>query len=335
MRVLVVGGSGLIGYQLLPRLVRAGHTVTVLSRGHRAVGVAGVIHVIGDRHEVFRGRLPLGPFDSVIDNVAYTAEDVQQVLESFGGRLPHYVVASTAFVYPDIDTAGARPWRPYTEDDFDVVPASGTEEASTAHGRYVHDKRRMESWLKTVGQVQYETAITVIRPLLQIVGPNTIDGRFAWFWLRVRDGGPVWLPNEARAKAGPCQLAFSGDVAEVEAAAIARLPGRWAVYNAGQPEVWTYEEYIRMMGNVAGTNPEIRYAPREVLNQWANGVYRIPLPYPVTFDVTRQVRDLGVRPTPMQRWIQDTGQWATAFYGDRQPESWFAQRAEELQWPPA
>jgi len=35
MRIVVIGGSGHIGTFLVPRLVRAGHEVTVVSRGSR------------------------------------------------------------------------------------------------------------------------------------------------------------------------------------------------------------------------------------------------------------------------------------------------------------
>ena len=43
-----MGGTRLIGVALLPRLLAAGHAVTVFSRGRRPVP-AGVEHVRGDR----------------------------------------------------------------------------------------------------------------------------------------------------------------------------------------------------------------------------------------------------------------------------------------------
>lgn len=46
MRLLVMGGTGRTGRELLPRLVAAGHEVTSL--GRRDPGVAGVRHVAGD-----------------------------------------------------------------------------------------------------------------------------------------------------------------------------------------------------------------------------------------------------------------------------------------------
>lgn len=114
---------------------------------------------------------------------------------------------------------------------------------ATSHDRYLYGKLRLAYWLFHEGGA-YGIPITVIRPLLQVVGPNSEDGRFVWFWLRVAGGGTIWLPEDAHHQAGPCQLAFSGDVAQAIAAAVHHPPASYAVYNVGQPELWTYEEYL-------------------------------------------------------------------------------------------
>jgi nucleoside-diphosphate-sugar epimerase len=332
VRVLVIGGSGLLGHQLVPALVSAGHCVTVLTRGQAPLPTREVTHIVGDRRD--RGSLIrlTGDFDAVVDNVAYTPDDAESLLTALAGRIGHYCVTSTAFVYAGINDAITRPARPFREDD--PVGDPHVERARDAHDRYVRDKRRLEARVREMAAAQ-GLPVTIMRPLLQIVGPHTTDGRFAWFWLRVRDGGPVWLPDDARWKAGPCQLAYSGDVAQAMVAALARPPRGVAVYNLGQPELWTYEEYLREMARVAGRDPrdlDIRYAPRPVLDRApfaAAGQYRIPLPYPVAFDVHRSLSDLGVTPTPMPRWMEATAAWMDAHYGTAPTPPWYAARAAE------
>lgn len=149
--------------------------------------------------------------------------------------------------------------------------------------------------------------------------------------MRVNDGGPIWLPDSARYKAGPCQLSFSGDVARVIDGAMNYATADYAVYNIGQPELWTYEEYIDMMATEAGRQTEVRYAPAEALNTWAGGLYRISLPYPVAFDVSKVEQELGVKPTPMKEWVRETGTWMTNHYRDMSP-LWYETRKNELQW---
>jgi len=330
MKVLLVGGSKLIGYYLVPLLVRDGHDVTVVSRGNRPMNETSITHIRGDRTELFSSNCIAGDFDVVIDNVAYTPEDCRKLLESMKGRIGHYVVTSTVFVYPDVEIAWSGPSRPIRETDAPFDDALPQFEPRDAHEQYVYDKQRMEFWLRHNAR-HFDIKTTVIRPYFQVVGPNTDDGRFAWFWLRAKDGGQIWLPDEAKHKAGPCQLAFSGDVAKVILAAANHPPAQYAVYNAAQPELWTYEEYIQMMAIVQGTTKEIRYASREVLDEWAGGTYRIPLPYSAPVDVSKAELDLGVSFTPMKSWIRETGDWMTEFYRDSTP-GWYELRQQEMSW---
>ncbi len=102
----------------------------------------------------------------------------------------------------------------------------------------------------------------------------------------------------------------------------------------GQPELWTYEEYIHAMARAAGTTADICYAPREMLNQSPfalNGVYRLPLPYRVAFDVRAAELALELNWTPMDQWIEETGDWMSQFYKDAAPE-WYALRPLEREW---
>lgn len=309
-----------------------------------------VRHVCADRRNIDALRTGLnGDFDAVIDNVAYEPGDSRTLLNLLRGRVGHYVLTSTAFVYPDVETRWKGPSAIVHEFDAPLevlldgaaVEIDGSrarkEEARpghlTGHALYVWNKRRLEREVIAMA-AEGGLRTTVIRPFFQIVGPNTEDGRFAWFWLRVQDGGPIWLPDSARLHAGPCQLAFSGDVARVLAAAAAKPPAEYAVYNVAQPELWTYEEYLRLMAEVAGTDIEIRYAPLDELNHSPfaiDGVYRIPLPYRVALDVHAAEVAFGIHWTPMRDWIAETGTWMTAHYARAQP-AWFALRDRERTW---
>lgn len=330
MKLLLIGGSGLIGYYLVPLLIREGHDVTVVSRGNRPLSERNVTHIKADRHTVFEGPGLTNEYDVVIDNVAYTPEDCKSLLDTLRGRINHYIVTSTAFVYPQLERALVEPTRPLREIDASFNEELPERTPNNAHDRYVYDKQRMERWLRH-HQENYSVKITVIRPLLQMVGPNTEDGRFAWFWLRVIDGGPIWLPDSARYKAGPCQLSFSGDVAKVIHAAMQQATADYRIYNTGQPELWTYEEYIGMMAAEAGRKTEVHYAPADSLNTWAGGFYRVSLPYPVAFDTSKAEQELGVKPTPMREWVRETGTWMTNYYRAMSPR-WYENRENELKW---
>ncbi|NMP24234.1 hypothetical protein [Sulfobacillus harzensis] len=326
MRVLVVGGSHLIGYYLLPLLVQAGHEVTVVTRGNRPLPSGQVRHLVGDRRQV---SIP-GDIDAVIDTVAYDVDDARLLLDSLQRRIGRYLVISTAFVYVGLESCWKGPATPLSEDWAAWDDDSWRWAKPGSHLAYVRGKQRLEAFLNQEA-LGYGMPITVLRPLLQIVGPNTDDGRFAWFWRRVRDGGPIWLPDDAREKAGPCQLAFSKDLARALCALLESPQNEpYASFNAGQPELWTYEEYLRMMAAVQKKTISIRYAPRATLDRWAGGVYRIPLPYPVPFDVHRLFRRSHIAPTPMADWVQETGAWFDVH--DHSEPVWYEHRRAEWDW---
>lgn len=328
MKVLLIGGSGLIGYYLVPQLLREGHDVTVISRGNRPLNASNITHIRGDRRTLFTSHGIQGDFDVVIDNAAYAPSDCQNLMESMTGRIDHYIVTSTAFVYPNPETHPSDRVRLLLESDAVLDVDFDMHHPQNTHEQYVDDKRRVEFWLRHNTR-RFDVKTTVLRPYFQIVGPNTNDGRFAWFWLRVNDGGNIWIPNEVRLREGRCQLAFSGDVAKVILGALRHPPEQYAVYNVAQPDLWTHEEYIRMMANVAGTTSRIHYAPRQVLDERVGGTYRIPLPYCTPVDVSKAQSELGVSFTPMKTWIQETGQWMTEFYRHSIP-SWYESRSLEL-----
>jgi nucleoside-diphosphate-sugar epimerase len=102
MRILFIGGSGLISSGCSPLLVEAGHELTLLNRGKSALGEApGTRHVTADVRDEAAVRAAIGDehFDVVVDWVAFTPEHVAQDLRVFEGRTDQYVFISSASAY--------------------------------------------------------------------------------------------------------------------------------------------------------------------------------------------------------------------------------------------
>lgn len=101
MRVVVTGGTGHIGSFLVPRLVRAGHEVTVISRGAAAPYTGTpeweqVRMVKADREqEDARGTFARTVLDSrpeaVIDLVCFTEDSARSLVEGLRGEIAHLV----------------------------------------------------------------------------------------------------------------------------------------------------------------------------------------------------------------------------------------------------
>jgi nucleoside-diphosphate-sugar epimerase len=137
MRVAVIGGSGHIGTFLLPRLVRAGHTVLNLSRGSRRPYAddpawAEVEQVEVDRHAedaagTFAATVAgLAP-DAVVDLICFTEESARALVEGLRGRTGHLVHCGSIWLHGPSSTIPVR-----EDDPLEPVGEYGTAKAAIA-----------------------------------------------------------------------------------------------------------------------------------------------------------------------------------------------------------
>ncbi len=108
MRVLFVGGTGLISSACSPLAVARGMDLTLVNRGtsSRADVPAGATHLTADIHdlETFRRVLnedvaAYGRYDAVVQWIAFSPDHVAQDIETFAGLTDQYVFISSASAY--------------------------------------------------------------------------------------------------------------------------------------------------------------------------------------------------------------------------------------------
>jgi nucleoside-diphosphate-sugar epimerase len=128
MRILVIGGTGHIGSYLVPRLVLAGHNVTVIARNPRPqytderVAWPRVIWEVADRTAeeeagTWAGRMAALEVDAVIDLMAFRPQQNQLMMEAFAGRIEHFLHCGTIWAYGPTERA------PY-EEHFPRAPTT-------------------------------------------------------------------------------------------------------------------------------------------------------------------------------------------------------------------
>ena len=103
LKVLFIGGSGVISSACSQRAVDVGIDLYVLNRGRTSIRPlpAGARLLEGDIREPSSVRDAIGghEFDAVVDFVAYTPEHVQTDIDLFAGRTGQYVFISSASAY--------------------------------------------------------------------------------------------------------------------------------------------------------------------------------------------------------------------------------------------
>jgi nucleoside-diphosphate-sugar epimerase len=278
VRVLVIGGTGLIGRALVPELLRRGHEVAIVSRGRsRPEWWGRVAHILADAR-AFRLR---EDYDAAIHNLAYDADDVRHAVRALRGRIGRFILTSTMAVYNywEFD-------RPVREEDFDP--------AAPAHNSYAAGKRRAELAL---AESPPDCPLTVFRPpILEGAHDGTLR---TWFWIRrLLDGGPVLLPVLDRPSW--VRNLWVGDLARAYADALTGPPG---TYNIAMAETLRPREYVEGIARALGiANARIVEMPVARIHRRLPG-YRAPQWMANVLDTGRAERALGFRATPFAGWM--------------------------------
>jgi nucleoside-diphosphate-sugar epimerase len=264
MRVLLLGGSGLLSGAALRALVAVGHEVSVLSRGGRPLP-AGVQHLRGDRRDAESLRAALGGerFEFTADFLAFGATDVERLLGVPGFEPGRLVAISSGQVY--LVTASPAP--PFREADAErplmPEPAGGTRDHD--EWKYGMGKRAMEAALERATAATGLRALALRLPVVQ--GEEDRAGsRRLWAWLeRMLDGGPVLLPDGGRQLV---RFVYTEDVsaALLTLASAAQWPSEPAL-NLAQPDERELREFLSEVASLAGATPRFVDVDRVTLER--------------------------------------------------------------------
>ena len=103
LRVLFIGGTGIISSACGPRALAVGHDLTILNRGSTSIRPVpeGAEVLRADIRDADSIRAAVGDreFDVVVNFVAFTPEHVQSDVDLFTGRTGQYVFISSASAY--------------------------------------------------------------------------------------------------------------------------------------------------------------------------------------------------------------------------------------------
>jgi len=304
MRILLLGGTGLLSGAAVEAFRRAGHEVWALTRGTRGRGAHAGLHALAaDRRDaaslerVLRGER----FDFTTDFLAYDGDDVRRLLAVTGFDPGRLVAISSGQVY--LVTADPRP--PFREADAEAPlmpePALGTPD----HGewRYGMGKRAVEAALREARRERGLPTLALRLPVIQ--GEADREGsRRLWAWIeRMRDGGPVLLPGDGRQRV---RFLYAGDAA-LALVALAERPA-WPsdeALNLAQPDEPTLREFLESVAAHAGLAP--RLVPVEPAALAAAALPAAVAPYWGRWcsrpDPARALDVLGVRPRPVAAWL--------------------------------
>ncbi|MDB5800623.1 MAG: hypothetical protein JWL63_1562 [Rhodocyclales bacterium] len=254
MKVLILGGTGVISRAIVDRLLVQGHEVVAYNRGSKRLKFAGpVAHITGDRADraTFKSVMQSQRFDVVIDMICFTEADATSTVETFRGRVEQIIICSSSSAYrrPYVTTPVQEDAELLCEDP--VFP-------------YSFNKAQIERYLQR--QIRDASLpITIIRPSFTIGPGHTGLGvlRQAYGIVdRIRKGKPLLMFGDGN---NPWSFTFAPDLAKAFAGAVGNRKTYGQHYHATSEWRTVWNDVYLEFGKILGREVKLFHLPAEVL----------------------------------------------------------------------
>ncbi len=254
MRVLVLGGTGVISRAIVNRLLAENQDVVIFNRGNKRLPFADDVELIrGDRlnREKFESEMQKQKFDAVIDMICFNEADARSTVNAFQDNVQHMVICSSIAAYK----------RPYKS--VPTVEAAEELHDNPEYG-YAFDKAEVERYLN--GVIRSENLpITIIRPSLTF-GPGALNigvlRQNFGIVDRIRKGKPLVMFGDGSTS---FSFTFVDDLAKGFTGVLGKKQTFGQAYHITNEERTIWEDLYLEIGKIVGKAPRIVHIPAELL----------------------------------------------------------------------
>ncbi len=250
MRVLIIGGTGLISVGIIKHLLARGADITMFNRGKRENTLpATVRQLTGDRNEfdVFEPRFAAEQFDAVIDMICFSPAQALSAVRAFSGRCTQFIFCSTVCTY------GIKvPTYAVVDEHFPQEPISSYGKDKLACEKIFLDAHRSGSFATTL--IRPSHTYGPGHPLIDQLETNPVS------WDRIAKGLPVLIADGGL---GLWNSTHRDDCGKLFAHAAGNPATFGKSYNATTHRVFTWRDYFREVGEVIGTPARLVSMPSD------------------------------------------------------------------------
>jgi len=248
MKVLFIGGTGIISSACSRQALDQGITLTLLNRGQAARPIPDGVEIlhadIRDTAAV-QAALKNRMFDVVVDWVAFTPDHIEADLALFGGRTGQYIFISSASAYqtPPQD-----------------LPVTESTPLCNPFWEYSRAKIACEEQLLRAYREQ-GFPVTIVRP------SHTYDCRTVPLYgytgvHRMRAGKPIIVHGDGTSL---WTLTHHRDFAVGFAGLLGNVHALGQAYHITSDEVLNWDQIITIIARAAGAEPRIVHVPSDVI----------------------------------------------------------------------
>ncbi len=254
MKVLVLGGTGVISREIVKLLLKENHQVCVYNRGSRGLLFPDEVRQLtGDRldRQQFESSMARESFDAVIDMICFNEADARSTVAAFGDSGAHIVICSSVAAYK-------RPYR--------SIPTleSAEELYDDPLFSYAFDKAEVERYLEGVIS-ERNLPVTMIRPSLTF-GPGAANmgvlRQNYGIIDRIRKGKPLVMFGDGST---PFSFTFTPDLAKAFVGVLGKEQSYGEAYHACSEERSRWEDLYLAFGRVLNREVSMVHIPSELL----------------------------------------------------------------------
>jgi len=254
MRVLFIGGTGIISTASTRLAAERGIDLTLLTRGQHASDLPEGVHTLtADIDDPLAVALALGnaEFDAVVDWIAFTPAHVERDLELFRGRTRQYIFISSASAYQ-------KPPGHYLITESTPL--------GNPYWQYSRDKIACEEFLVKAWREE-GFPITIVRPSLtygETQIPLAVNSWPKSYTIvdRMRRGKKVIVPGDGTSL---WVITHNSDFAK---GLVGLLGHRQAIGNAFHittDEVMCWDQFYRIAAEAAGAEAQLVHIPSDFM----------------------------------------------------------------------
>lgn len=106
MKILMIGGTGIISSEICSLSIERGHDVTIVNRGKRKSLINEKAHLIvadvrQESAEQIKEKIGQSSYDVVVDFISYNVGHVKKMLDVVSNKCKQYIFISSATVYKE------------------------------------------------------------------------------------------------------------------------------------------------------------------------------------------------------------------------------------------
>jgi len=253
MKVLFIGGTGIISSACTALAVERGIALTLLTRGNRELprGVRALHEDINSPS--LPPKLANEKFDAVVDWIAFTPQEIERDIRLFGGHTRQFIFISSASVYQ-------KPQTHYLM----------TESTPLANPHWDYSRNKIaceERLMKAYREEGFP--FTIVRPSLtygETLVPLVMNSWAEMSYTavdRMIRGQKVVVPGDGTSL---WVLTHNTDFAKGLVGLLGHEQAIGHAFHITSDEVLTWDQIFRVVGRAAGAEPKIVHTPSDLIS---------------------------------------------------------------------